>query len=322
MNAERLEISLIRELESAHSSGAEILAVEHASPYQWANACHDLWKAGRLNLLEYAVPRLRAAHPDLTYLASLEALLHSMPTSLPAPISFRDDPTAEIQIVQRPHCESVLLCFCAREGTLGLPINFVHQWLGRCPASLVYVKDFRELCGGGGYPTLGPDRTSAIAAFQRIADAVGAERVYTLGVSLGGYAALYYGLKLRAVAVLSIAGATDLSPDFVATLSPVPPEYLEMRKLVPEYLMSLREQYASASYTPRALLAYSSLHLRDCLQAEQMAGLPNVELIAVNRPQHNVIDPLIADQQFMPLLLQLLSTASPASCNEKPSRPL
>jgi hypothetical protein len=50
----------------------------------------------------------------------------------------------------------------------------------------VYIKDFRNLGGGGGFPTLGPDRAAAITGLQRIAGEVNGDRIYTLGVSLGG----------------------------------------------------------------------------------------------------------------------------------------
>src|SRR3981081_919874 len=112
--------------------------------------------------------------------------------------------------MRRQDCDAVLFCFCAFQGTLGLPVNLVHQWLGRMPASLVYVRDLRELWGACGFPTLGSDRTAAVNALRRIASELGGRRIYTFGVSRGGYPALYYGLKLRARAVLSLGGATDL----------------------------------------------------------------------------------------------------------------
>jgi hypothetical protein len=314
---QRLEVALVCELEIAYSSGTAPAVVEHASPYQWANACHDLFEAGRLDVLEYAVRYLHSIYPELTYLATLLALFDAMPRQMPAPLAFCDDPTAEIQIVRRPGCDNVLLCFCAANGTLGLPVNLVHQWLGRCPASVVYIKDFRDLCGGCGFPTLGPDRASAVAAFRHIADEIDGKRIYTLGVSLGGYAALYYGLQLGAVAVLNLAGATDLTPDFVDGLGPIQQYYLNLRKLAPDYTMNLRDSYASATRKPRVLITYSAGHPRDRRQTERMAGLPNVELVAVDHAQHNVIYALIRNHEFMPLLQRFLRTGI-ASWREVP----
>src|SRR5690242_5151177 len=206
---QRLEVALVRELEVAYSSGAAPAVVAHARGYQWANACHDLFEAGRIDVVEHAARYLHPLYPELTYLATLVALFDAMPRHPPALLAFRNDPTEEIQVVRRPDCDSVLLCFCAAGGNIGLPANFIHQWLGRLPTSLVYIKDLRNFRGGCGYPTLGPDRASSITAFRRLADEIGGKKIFTFGVSRGGYPALYYGLELGAVAVLSLAGATD-----------------------------------------------------------------------------------------------------------------
>jgi len=209
--------------------------------------------------------------------------------------------------VRRPDCSDVMLCFCGANGTLGLPINFIHQWLGRLPASLVYIKDFRDLSGGCGFPTLGPDRSSAVAGLRRIADDINARRIFTLGSSLGGFAALYYGLALDAVAVLSLAGATDLTRDFVETVGPLQKRYLNLYKQAPDYTVNLRDWYAAAPRPPHVLLAYSAGNPRDRWQAERIAGLADVELLAVEYPEHNVVDPLIRQGKFLPLLHRLLS---------------
>jgi hypothetical protein len=301
---------LIRDLEAAHASGgAPVLG--HASPFQWAAACHELLEADcadHMHVLEYAARHLNAAYPGLAYLATLVAWFDAVPRDLPPPLAFRDTPAAEIQVVARADCDAVLLCFCARQGTLGVPLNFGHQWLGRLPASLIYIKDFRNLFGGCGYPSLGPDRATAIAALRSLADGLGAKRIYTLGVSQGGYPALYYGLELGAHAVLSLAGATDMTPDFVESLGPARPNYFDLLQLAPDYAKNLRTSFASADPRPHVLLAFSGDNSRDRRKAERMSGLPNVELIAVDGyAQHNVVDPLIQRGEFFDLLNRLLS---------------
>jgi hypothetical protein len=307
--SERLEIALVRELEIAYSSATAPAAVEHASPYQWASACHELFEAGRIDILEHAVRHLHANYPDLTYLKTLQALFTAVPRHLSAPLAFCDEPSAEIQIVRRPDCSNVLLCFCTPNGTLGLPINFMHLWLGRLPTSLAYIKDIRNVGGGCGYPTLGPDRASAVAAFRRIADEIGAERIYTLGVSLGGYAAMYYGLELRAEAALNIAGPVDLTPDFVESLGPIEPHYVDLLKLAPDYAIDLRDRYASVPHKPRVLIAYNAANPRDRRKAERMAGMPNVELFAFDHVEQNVhvLNPIIWEGKFLPLVQGLMS---------------
>jgi hypothetical protein len=303
----RLEIQLVRELEFAHANGIAPAAVPHAAAYQWANACHDLFESGRIDVTGYAAACLHARYPEIPYLAKLAALFDAVPYDAPAPITFTDDPAAEVQIVRRPGAEKVMLCFCAAEGTLGMPLNFVHQWLGRLPVSLVYIKDFQNLSGGAGFPTLGPDRDSAVVALRRIVSEIDGKIVYSFGVSLGGYAALYYGLKLEAASVLSLCGAADYTPQFVSTIGPMPKAYLDLRERAPDYLKSLRDSCIASTDRTRVLWVYSARFPRDRMQAERIAGLPNVELIAVDYGQHNVIDPLIRRGEFSPLLNRFLA---------------
>jgi hypothetical protein len=300
--------SLVDELEVAHRQG-DPLVLAHGSPYEWAVACHELFLVGRIDVIETAARHLRAVYPEVQYLATLVAWLDAIPRHLPAPLAFCDDSTAEIQIVPRSGCDIALLCFCAAGGgTLGLPVSFVHQWLGRLPVSLVYIKDFRELWGTCGYPSLGSDRTQSVAALQRIVAELGGRRIYTFGVSHGGYPALYYGLALGAAAALSLGGKTDLRPDLNHSLGAVTPTYLNFLKQDPGHAEDLGESYAAAKYRPHVLLAFGADNLPDRTHAEKMSErVPNVELIAVQgSAEHNVIDPLIRQRGFRGLLYRLL----------------
>jgi acyl-CoA synthetase (AMP-forming)/AMP-acid ligase II/acyl carrier protein len=281
---------------------------QEVSPFQWANACHELLVAGRIKVLEYAARNLRESHPDVKYIATLVAWFDAIPRQLPSPLRFFENADADVQIVRRADCDTVLFCFCAADGTLGVPLNLAHEWLGRLPVSLVYLKDFRNIYGASGYPTLGPDREAAVTALQQLAQNLGATRLFTFGVSLGGYAALYYGQRLGAQGVLSLGSSTDLTPEFIGQSPPLTRTYLDVIQQAADYAVNLRTIYQAAERRPSVLLAYSQQVEHDWLQAEQMAGLPGVHLIAVrNYIHHNVIDPLIQRQELLDLLMRLLS---------------
>jgi hypothetical protein len=280
-----------------------------ATPYKWAAVCHDMFEAGPIDVLEYAARHLHAAYPELEYVAKLVAWFDAVPRHLPPPRPFRDDPAADVQIVRNPDSDAVLLCFCAAHGTLGLPVNFVHQWLGRLPVSLVYLKDSRDLFGALGYPSLAVDRAGSIAALRSLADDLGAKRIYALGVSRGGFAAAYCGLELGAKAVLSLAGAVDLTPAFINAMEEVPEAYVRMLRAAPDYAINVAERYRSAHQRPQVLIAFSSGFQQDRAQAERMAGVPDVELIAVEgKAQHNVIELLIRQGRLLDLLNRLLAS--------------
>jgi hypothetical protein len=307
---------LIRAWKAAHWCGVTP-PLGLASPYGWALACHDMFEAGSIDVLDYAARHLHAAHPELEYVANLVAWFDAVPRHLPPPRPFRDDPAADVQVVRAPDSDAVLICFCAARGTLGLPVNFVHQWLGRLPASLVYLKDARDLFGALGFPSLAPDRSGSIAALRDLARELGGNRIYTLGVSRGGYAATYYGLELGAQAVLSLAGATDLTGEFVNAMKPASEIYLRMLRAAPDYAVNLGERYRSAQEWPQVMIAFSSGYQRDRAQAERMAGVLDVELIAVDgKAQHNVIDLLIRQGTLWGLLNRLLASDRQVRCEE------
>jgi len=301
---------LITALQLAYGSG-NLPLLSQNSCYAWAAACHELLEEDRLDridLLEYAARCLHAAFPDIAYLGTLVAWFDAMPRHLPAPLAFRDERAADIQVVRRANCDAVLLCFCARNGTLGLPLNFSHQWLGRLPVSLIYIKDFHDLAGARGYPSLGSDPEASVSGLKLLLEGLNAKRVYALGVSLGGYAALHYGLQLGALGVLGLAAATDLTPGFLGSLEPIAPAHLNVFKQAPEYAKNLFEAYESMRHKPRVILAFSAHNIQDRQHAERMAGLPNVELLPITGyAQHNIVDPLIRQGNYLPLVEGLLS---------------
>jgi len=291
----------------------------HARPYQWANACHDLFEAGRLDVLEHELRHLHAAYPDVAYLGTLVSLFDSLPRQLPPPLPLTDDPSADVQIIERPGSDAVLLCFCALRGTLGLPLGFMHSWHGRLPVSLVYLKDFHDLSGAAGFRSLGPDRESSVAGLRRLVAQLGARRIFTLGVSSGGFGALYYGFRLGAVGALSLGGATDLTVAFNERIGNRSACSRGIIETAPDYGQRLGAMYATGRHAPRVLAAFNSGNDVDRAQAEQLLGLPGVELIAVEGySHHNVVESLVRERRYMALAERLIGAAATALPSRAP----
>jgi acyl-coenzyme A synthetase/AMP-(fatty) acid ligase len=316
----RLELELVRALEVAYRSGAAPAPMAHARPYQWANACHDLFEAGRLAVLEHGLRHLHAVYPDVEYLRTLALLFDSVPCRLPPPLPFADDPSADVQIIERPGSDAVLLCFCALQGTLGLPLSFMHSWHGRLPVSLVYLKDFLNLSGAAGFPSLGPDRESSVAGLRRLVARLGARRIFTLGVSSGGFAALYYGFRLGAMGALSLGGATDLTVAFNQRIGNASACSRAIIEAAPDYGQRIGAMYAAGRHAPRVLAAFNSGNDVDRAQAEQLLGLPGVELVAVEGySHHNVVESLVRERRYMSIAERLIGAATTAT---RPPRPV
>jgi hypothetical protein len=99
----------------------------------------------------------------------------------------------------------------------------------------------------------------------------------------------------------------DSSPAGRRTLGPVLDDYLEMCERAPKYATDLSVALSRARNRPRVLLVYSHRHSGDRRQAERIAGLSRVKLIAVHSAHHNVVDPLVRERTFLPLLQEFLS---------------
>jgi hypothetical protein len=61
-----------------------------------------------------------------------------------------------------------------------------------------------------------------------------------------------------ATGVLTFAGATDLAPSFMASLEPLRQEYVNLRRLAPDYVINLCDRYRSARHKTRALVVTST----------------------------------------------------------------
>jgi acyl carrier protein len=250
------------------------LAAHHTSA--WQDAIDILLARGDLEEAEYGVRRIHPAYPELPYPRNLCEVFDHLPAAGAQPV-FKDDAEQEVQVVRNGNAEAALLLFCGNMDRLGLPLPLIHRWLGRLPAHLIYLRDFRRLSFMAGFSSLGDDREAAFCQLRRIISSLGARRLACYGNSAGVFAALHYGLHLNADAVLGVSGPTNLSAEFNAYLnSRRSAARLRAELRVPDLQMS--QAYAAAKRRPHVWLVYGDSHWDDRLQAEDMAGLPDVIL--------------------------------------------
>ena len=182
-------------------------------------ACEHLLETGRIAAAEQEIRRLHAALPSLPYAESMTRVFDAAREDSAPLLDFTDDPALDVNVARRPNCDRVLLVFCGLRNRPGLPTALIHEWLGRLPVSVVYLRDFRKSVGVLGYPSLGPDRRSSVEGLKRLVNDLGGRRIYTFGNSSGTFSALHYGLDLEARAVLCMSGPTTLTREFNADIT-------------------------------------------------------------------------------------------------------
>lgn len=259
----------------------------------------------------------------LAGLDGLRALIAGLPVRAEGPgrgPDFVDDLDRDVQVVARPGAHTALMVFAGGAGGFGGPLALAHEWFRRLDASIVYLRDPRDLFYLAGLPSLGGDLSSAISELRAVAASLGADRILCIGTSAGGYAALRFGLDLAAERVLSLSGPTviDESVELVeerSRLTGTAPLTFEAERL------DLAALYRAAARRPVARLLYGGDNENDREEAERMAGIEGVERIALpGVADHGILSALVARGEFEAQLAWLMEGGGAATCHsERPS---
>jgi hypothetical protein len=269
---------------------------------RWIAACDLLFLTEKLDALDYAGRYLYAACPDLPYARTLCEFLDRIPPDDGSILPFHNEVTREAQVVRRDGAAAVIFVFCDTARMLGMPLPAVHRWLGRLPASVVYLRDFRRGFCLDGIRSLGDTRIATVEALRDLASSLGARRIFCIGNSSGAYAALLFGIELYAEATLALAALINLSPDFNNQNT------AWWRKILPETSVDLRQAYAAADHPPRTLIVHSRDNRDDLRHAECLGGSPGVALYPVEGyAGHNLVVELVRRDEFTKLLDWLMT---------------
>jgi hypothetical protein len=268
---------------------------------QWTTALGALYIQGKLDIVEHGIRHLHALHPTVPYAANTVRFFDQLPRAGDQ-LPFTDDSSKDVQLVRRENADTVLFVFCDAVHHVGMPLSAAHRWLGRLPASVVYLRDQRSLRFLAGVRSLADGRAATVRSLADIAASLNARRILCYGNSGGSFAAMLYGLELGAEAVAAIAGMTNLTTEFNAHLRNA--EILsDLQKAFPDAPKDLRQIYATAPRTPRVLALYGEDHWDDRLHAEYLRGVPGVTLQPIpGSMEHNCVLDLVRRGQFQDML--------------------
>lgn len=225
-----------------------------------------------------------------------------------------------ILLARREGAKAVIFVFTGYAKQFWVSLQMLHQLLPKAGYHIVYLKDYSDACYLGGISELGGSMRATVAGLRELARSLDATDIYCLGNSIGGYAALRYGLELEAEAVLAFSAATKLDPVLAAAIG-----VSDLQRYFDEDASlgaDLKQLYAEATNRPRVILAYGELHANDASQAQHFADLPDVTLHPVpGYDRHEVVSQLIATGMFPGLvegLLRIQPVGEPASLPASP----
>lgn len=173
--------------------------------------------------------------------------------------------------------------------------------------SKLLVRDPSGSWYNAGLPGEGDTLEEVAAGVERELRRLDAKQVITLGSSMGGYAAILFGCMLGAERAIALAPQTLLDP----ALRHAPPAHVRLQ--APDLAPIIRDTPA----TRIDLVAGWDDHL-DVFNAQRVAGLPSVRVLALRNGVHAFVEHLHNDDKLIPLITDLVEGDTPENCDVNP----
>lgn len=217
--------------------------------------------------------------------------------SIPLPIlrghsgpkdGFRDQRQRAIQLARKRGVDTTFIVFCGLRHGFGVDLNVMHHCcLAEHPANVVYVRDFSENLYVTGIPSVG-GRAETVLRLKRLVAALGTRKLVCIGNSGGVFGSLLYGALLDTNTVLAFGGPTSLDIGADAERQ----SFQRLAAMHAEGQVDWPNIRAIYEKRPEISVSfyYAERNEVDRRQAQNMAGLPNVELHPVDSADHIIID--------------------------------
>jgi hypothetical protein len=208
-----------------------------------------------------------------------------------------------VLIRARKGAGTTLIVFLPPDGEFWVTLSLLHHYLREFPVNLVYVRDDSGRFHMAGHEGLGADYAGSVAGLREIVAQLGGHRLYCVGTSASGYAALRFGLDLGAESVLCFSPITTAIAEALG-------EHAEAAQgliaAAPEMAVEIAALYRSAPQRPRATLIYGDGHATDRRLAHRMAGITGVDLVPLeNYDRHDTLSFFLLNGRFE-LMFKLL----------------
>lgn len=213
---------------------------------------------------------------------------------------------------------TLVVAFGGLAGGLGIPpFEFMAAIDSEFSVKRAFVRDRHALWYQRGVEGLGSNVGETAAGLRKLVHTADVGRVVFIGCSSGGYAALLFAALVGAHAVLAFSPQTlvapdrraaagdDRWPDRTAALSEAGFErdYADLRQVL--------RRSPGADRPPRMVLRYPQSDRLDAVHAENLAGLPSVELVPMPGGEHNIPKVLKREGRLGAVLGDCISPDSP-----------
>lgn len=186
-------------------------------------------------------------------------------------------------------------------------ITMLHHMLSKYDCNVVYLRDHQymsHLAGLAGCISTTPDH--AAQELLALNKSLGADQMYCIGISLGGYAALLYGMHMKAVKIIGFSAFTNYQ--FENAVVEKYPELIKIKKNYPERMLDLFPIYNSNAFHPKVDLYYGNNNEIDSKHALRFQSLDNVKLCGIDEwEDHDTLKYVLKNAKFHELITDLLA---------------
>lgn len=210
------------------------------------------------------------------------------------------DPFAPIEIKKEQRkSHGTIVAFSSLQMTGGLVQKSFATFLSGRGARTVFVKDFHRKWFQNGLPPAAATRDEAVSLLADVlADAPRPWRF--IGVSAGGFGALFFGARLKADRIVAVCPQTEITPQIYARFQqPTPNDG------VYDYDDPQNDLYATLVAHPlegEAIIVYGRDNRIDSDQAERLRSLSGVSLRPQPTRAHSALGRHVIDSGQMEML--------------------
>ncbi len=201
----------------------------------------------------------------------------------------------------------VLIVFSGLSDNFSVPPPTFDRFLAALGASAIFMSDRNRLCFAAGSKGMGLNFDQTIAYLREKLAELQCTRLVTLGTSAGGYAALLYGLNMRAHSVLGFGSVTNATPEYLSTDPRGRLVAKRAARQVEPKNLDVRPMIVDPANTTDVHLYYGEGMEVDSRNSKHLEGLPRVALHPVmNFDRHQVLPELVVRGEFQGILEKAL----------------
>ncbi len=208
----------------------------------------------------------------------------------------------------RGSSDTAIVAFSAR-GVYPTRFHFLGLDRHFPDATRILLRDLSDSWYNAGLPGVGGTVDEIAGRIEEEIAGAGAERVLTVGSSMGGYAAILFGCLIGAERTIALGPQTLLDPE-LPERAPAPDLQLHVADLEP---------VIAAAPQTRVEMVVAWDDLLDVFHAQRVAAHDSVRVLAVRGAEHEFARQLLARGAFWPLMSELVEGRTPAICKVDPA---